>query len=637
MCGIAGIFNPNQQLHPEARDLCTRMTRAMQYRGPDEDGIHSDTHAVLGHRRLSIIDLSTGQQPMRAARGSCVLVFNGEIYNFQELRAQLAAEGYPFSTKSDTEVILAGYEKWGCAVVEKLRGMFAFAVYDPGRKCLFAARDPIGKKPFYYTITPDGDFYFASDMQGLAASEVLDGRLSSEAIGLYLNLGYIPAPHAVYRDAQKLKAGHALIYDPQGLRLWQYWDINLESMDSERESIHLRRLGELLDQAVKSRLVAEVPLGALLSGGIDSNLVVAAMSKITEEPVKTYTAGFNQKAQLGGTRDERKLAASAARFYGTNHEEIPVEYNLGEIAPALASYLGEPFADSSSIPTYLVCRAARKKVTVALTGDGGDEPFGGYSFRYIPHLLEEKIRRSMPRPLLHPLAHFLAPIWPTSPSLPRYLRLSTIFRNLSTSPLESFFMDQAICNGASPHLSGEFRNGRALALQLVSDLYNKASKRDELTRMLYVDAKLYMAEDVLVKADRMSMANSLELRSPLLDQDIISYAFALPSERKINQSRTKYLLRALAKDRVAPEIVNQPKTGFSIPIEQYLRTQYKDTFEERILRPDSEIKHMMDLPHLHTIWQDFLTGENRNVPFLWAIFAFSLWLTEFHARQHFRQ
>ncbi len=636
MCGIAGIFNPTARLAPSDYEACRSMTDAMLYRGPDESGFFQDEHSALGHRRLSIIDLSTGQQPMHSADGRCILVFNGEIYNFQDLRAGLAADGYPFKTKSDTEVILAGYEKWGIQVVDKLRGMFAFALYDSKLRRLLAARDPIGKKPFYYSVAPGGALHFASDMQGLAASGMLEGKISPEAVGLYLNLGYIPAPHSVYRDVLKLKAGHALVYDSEGLRQWQYWDLDLETAKPCDESASLARLEELLDRAIKNRLVAEVPLGALLSGGIDSNLVVAAMSKLSQSSVKTYTAGFDEKAELGGTRDERKLAAAAARFYGTAHQEIPIDGDAVEIAPGLAAYLGEPFADSSSIPTYMVCNAARKKVTVALTGDGGDEPFGGYALRYIPHLLEGKIRRTLPQGVLRSTAAFLAPRWPAAPGLPRWLRLSTILRNLAATPTESFFMDQAIYNGDLSPIQNEFRNGRELAIGLVGDLYRKAARCDELTRILYVDVKLYMPEDVLVKADRMSMANSLELRSPLLDQDIVSFAFSLPGELKIHHSKTKYLLRLLAENRAAREIMNHPKTGFSIPIESYLRRNYRRMFEDNVLRKDSAMGNYLKPEPMASIWGRFIKGENRNAQFLWAAFAFSLWLKNFHSLQRFR-
>jgi asparagine synthase (glutamine-hydrolysing) len=636
VCGIAGIFNPLTSLSPEAFKVCRRMSNAMQYRGPDESGLFHDEHAALGHRRLSIIDLSTGQQPMHTVCNSQIIVFNGEIYNFRELRAQLSGEGYPFQTKSDTEVILVGYQKWGFEVVKKLRGMFAFAIYDLTRQCLFAARDPIGKKPLYYYIDHNGDFYFASDMQGLAASEVLPGTISQEAVGLYFNLGYIPAPYTIYSEVQKLKAGEALLYDRQGSRQWQYWDIDLGCENEGDEGKQLNRFEELLDHSVEGRLISEVPLGALLSGGIDSNLVVSTMARLSEAAIKTYTAGFDQKAQLSGTRDERLLASTAARFYGTVHEEITVDPNVGTIAPSLIPFLGEPFADSSIIPTYLVCRAARQKVTVALTGDGGDEPFGGYSARYIPHLMEQRIRDIAPSVVLSLMAPFFANRWPAAAFLPRWLRLRTIFRNLAVSSVESLFMDQAIWNPDQLPAQVELLRGRESAIQLMKDLYQKTSGRDELTRILYVDTKLYMAEDVLVKADRMSMANSLELRSPLLDQDIVSFAFSLAGHLKINNYQTKYLLKRLANRRVAPEIISQPKTGFSIPIDNYLRNHCRNTFEEHVFHTGHGVQDFLEPAYIKNLWSRFLNGDNRNVQFLWAVFVMVLWMNGFHSSRRFR-
>jgi asparagine synthase (glutamine-hydrolysing) len=613
-----------------------RMTRAMTYRGPDEEGFFADPHVTLGHRRLSIIDLSTGQQPMHSARGNCSLVFNGEIYNFQELRVQLEAYGYPFKTKSDTEVILAGYERWGRRVVEKLRGMFAFALYDRDRRCLLAARDPIGKKPLYFYHGRDGSLYFASDLQALCASGVLDRTISLEALQLYFTLGYVPAPRSIYENVNKLEAGHAFLYSSQDFKKWQYWDIDLEATVPAEEKTCLDRLEELLDGAVARRLVADVPLGALLSGGIDSNLVVSSMCRLSNDPVKTYTAGFGEPNRMTGVRDERRLAALAAEKYGASHEEIKISSNVGSMVPDLIPYQGEPLADSSIIPTYLVCQAARQKVTVALTGDGGDEPFGGYSFRYVPHLVEQAIRKIMPAAALSPIARLLAGVWPAGPSVPRYLRLQTIMRNLAVSPLESFLMDQAIWNGKTSPLNDDLNRGRDLALQIVGDLYAKGDGRDELTRILYVDAKLYMAEDVLVKADRMSMANSLELRSPLLDQEIVSFAFSLPGELKIDSGRCKFLLKRLAERRVPPHILGQPKTGFSIPIEHYMRNEWRPVLLEQVLGPNSRLKEFVRLDRLQKMWKPFLNGDNRHLQFLWASYVLVLWFTGFHERQTFR-
>jgi asparagine synthase (glutamine-hydrolysing) len=635
MCGIAGLFNPVDPLPQGGKAAVERMAFAMAHRGPDAEGYFIDEYAALGHRRLSIIDLSTGQQPMFGCNRDHVLVFNGEIYNFLDLRHELEIKGYPFRTKSDTEVILAGYEHWGDEVVGKLRGMFAFVLYDARKRRILAARDPIGKKPFYYHLSANGTLYFSSDMGSLAASGALDGRISEDALQLYLYLGYIPAPYSIYSCVRKLPAGHVLRYDAQQLQCAKYWDIELECIDSRDETQCLENLANLLDVAVARRMIADVPLGALLSSGIDSNLVVSTMTRLSSSPVQTYTAGFNGKAVLTGTKDERQLAAEAAQTYGTQHESINIDANIGSTLAPLIPFLGEPFADSSIIPTYLVCQAARQKVTVALTGDGGDEPFGGYSFRYLPHLFEDRLRKTIPSTLLTTTSRLLAQVWPASSRLPKYLRLSTIFRNLAATAAESFLMDQAISSdNRLPLLIGKGKPYE-LPLQLVMDLYKKAENRDELTRMLYVDARLYMTEDVLVKTDRMSMANSLEIRSPLLDQEIVQFAFALPSEMKIKNRRCKYLLRELARSRTASHIINQPKTGFSIPIDNYLRTEWSRLFFDSVFDSNLPLKELVDMRHVMHLWSGFLKGNNRYLQFLWAVFILALWLREFHHRQQF--
>jgi asparagine synthase (glutamine-hydrolysing) len=609
------------------------MTRAMAYRGPDEEGFYHDRNVSLGHRRLSIIDLSSGQQPMQSCDGEQILVFNGEIYNFLELRAELA--DYPFKTKSDTEVIIAGYWKWGMQVVDRLRGMFAFTIYDRRLNQIFASRDPLGKKPFYYHITKTGTFYFASDMQSLAASGMLPGKISHEAIQHYFTLGYIPAPLSIYQNVYKLKAGHALRYNSNELKTWSFWDIDFSAQAQYPEPILEEKLDDLLNRSVKRRLIADVPVGAMLSGGIDSNLVVSTMARQSTGTVRTFTAGFGEKTSMLGTRDERQAATAASEYYGVKHKNISISNEKEFILPKLLSYLGEPLADNSILPTYLICRAIRQHLKCALTGDGGDEPFGGYSFRYLPHLTEERIRNIVPCAALTPLAVILEKIWPIGEYLPHALRLNTIFRNLAVPSEQAFFLDQALRIVPDSPLLPEVVKGREAALQKVAELYNKGAGRDELTRILYVDMKLYMAEDVLVKADRMSMANSIELRAPLLDSEIVEFAFSLPDRMKIRKKECKYLLRKLAARYVDPQILNLPKTGFSIPVESYMRNSWRSDFESRILSVDSDIFEFIDNIKMHAVWKNFLQGDNSQLSVLWSAYVLSMWFSEFHRKQTF--
>ncbi|MDB5103937.1 MAG: asparagine synthetase [Fibrobacteres bacterium] len=633
MCGISGIFDPNRPLTEGMKSACLRMTETMAYRGPDQHGMHAAGNVVLGHRRLSIIDISSGLQPMRSAVADHTLVFNGEIYNFVELRKELQDLGYPFATRSDTEVILAGYRHWGRSVVERLRGMFAFVLHDAEKNLVFGARDGIGKKPLY--LRRDGStLYFASDLNAMAASLPGRPRLSPEAMSLYFTLGYIPAPYCVYEGISKLQAGTAFQYGGAGAdgaawEEWTYWD-PLPKETSVTDEECLERLRGLLDGAVERRLVSEVPLGAFLSGGIDSNLVVSTMARLGKEGIKTFTAGFGEKVKLTGVRDERELAAAAAAKYGARHHEITLSAEIGDLLPGLMPFLGEPLADASIIPTYLVCREARKSVTVSLTGDGGDEPFGGYSFRYLPHLAEQRLRGKIPAPVLGPVASALAALWPSGGGLPRYLRLKSIFRNLAVLPERAFFMDQAQLKGDEKVLGAALRPHSELASDLMAALYGKTRGADDLSRILYTDIRMYMCEDVLVKADRMSMANSLELRSPLLDQDLVSYAGTLPSRMKIRDGECKYMLSRLASERAAPGILGQPKTGFSFPLDRYFRDAWRTEFERRAFGAGSPLSDFLDPERVRDMWDGFLKGSNAHLQFLWSVHVFLVWYESFH-------
>jgi len=634
MCGICGIFNTEKLLKENASHICAEMARAMAYRGPDEEGFHQNDKIIFGHRRLSIIDVSTGQQPMLDPEQDVVIVFNGEIYNFQELRSEL--KDYIFRTKSDTEVILAGYKKWGRQVLDKLKGMFAFAIYDRKQNLLFAARDPLGAKPFYYYLAPKGTFYFASDLQSLAASGILRGSISQKAIRHYFLLGYIPSPLSIYEGVYKLEPGHALQYNSDGLKTWQFWDIDLNKQNSHSETYLEEKLENLLTESVKRRLISDVPVGALLSGGIDSNLVTAVTARHSSYKIKTFTAGFDDKTTTTGTRDERQIAETAADYYGLQHQSVSISSKKDDfILPKLMPYLGEPLADNSIIPTFLVCQAVREHLKCTMTGDGGDESFGGYSFRYLPHLGEERIRKIIPKSILFPFSKMMGNIWPTSESLPRALRLNTIFRNLSIPGEEAFLLDQAVRTPAEQPLFPEILTGREEVLQRIKDLYDKGAGRDELTRILYVDVKLYMTEDGLVKTDRMSMANSIELRSPLLDSEIVEFAFSLPGQMKIRGNRCKYLLKKLARKYVCPQILNIPKTGFSIPAESYLRGAWRSDYENRIFRSENPLAEFMDIARLNSVWDKFLKGSDIDAKFLWTTYILSLWFSEFHVRQKF--
>ncbi len=643
MCGISGLFSPNSNLPSEARARAQSMNLAMAYRGPDDDGVYENQGVVLGHRRLSIIDRAGGDQPMRTVDNRLAVVFNGEIYNFGPLRKELEALGHRFKTRSDTEVLLHGYRAWGEGLLERLRGMFAFALYDADKRTLFAARDPIGKKPFYY-FENSGTFHFASDVNALRACGLMPDKLSPEALRLYFSLGYVPAPHCIYAGVRKLEAGHALRISVEGIRHWQFWDIQPEAAPgsvavSENEA--LEKLSGLLDQGVARRLISEVPLGAFLSGGIDSNLVVASMARVSQDPVRAFTVGFKSQGRMSGIGDERQAAIKAAAYYGAQHQVLDLDEAEDDLLPRLMHPLGEPLADSSILPTYLICRAARREVTVALTGDGGDEPFGGYSARYLPYLMEQRLRRLLPEALLSPMASGLHALWPDSQSLPRPLRLKTVLRNLASDSIKAFYLDQSPLRCGEAALNPALRMGADPALDIMRALYQRTQGWDELNRALYVDTRLYMCENVLVKADRMSMANSLELRSPLLDQDLVSYAFTLPAALKISRGECKYLLRRLAEKKVEPSLLTQPKTGFAIPVDAYMRDKWRARVTAQLFGANtssntssrsSPLEAYLDMDRLREIWRGFLAGDTKHAAFLWSAYVLSVWIQEFHAK-----
>ena len=634
MCGICGIFNAEKLSGEKASLICAGMARAMAYRGPDEEGFYQNDKIAFGHRRLGIIDVSSGQQPMHGSEQDLTIVFDGEINNFQELRSELI--DYSFKTKSDTEVILAGYQKWGRQVVDKLKGAFAFVIYDRKQNLIFAARDQIGKKPLYYYITRKGTFYFASDMQSLAASGELPGNISQKAIRHYFAVGYIPSPLSIYEGVYKLEPGHALQYNSDGLKIWQFCDINFDIQNNLSETDLEEKLENLLVKSVKSHMSVDVPVGALLSGGIDSNLVTAVMARHSSNTIKTFTAGFDEETAATGTRDERQIAETAAKYYGLSHQRVSVSDNKDDfILPKLMPYLGEPLADNSIIPTFLVSQAVSEHLKCALTGDGGDEPFGGYSFRYLPHLKEERIRKCIPAPILSPVSAIMEKIWPASESLPRPLRLNTVFRNLSIPGEKAFLLDQAVRIPPEQPLLPEILAGREEVLQRIKELYNKGKGRDELTRILYIDVKMYMIEDGLVKTDRMGMANSIELRAPLLDSEIVEFAFSLPGQMKIRGSRCKYILKKLALKYVCPQILNIPKTGFSIPAENYLRGVWRSDFENRVFHSDSPLAGFVNMAQLNSVWQKFLKGSDMASKLLWTTYILALWFNEFHGMQTF--
>jgi asparagine synthase (glutamine-hydrolysing) len=615
------------RLDPRFRTAITPMTSALAHRGPDGYGIHSDEHAALGHRRLSIIDREGGAQPMATADRSSWIVFNGEIYNHRALRQKLEQRGYVFRTASDTEVILYAYQAYGRECVRHLEGMFAFAIYDVRRRELLLARDRIGKKPLFYGVR-GGVLHFASEIKALQQSPAWDDELDLSGLEGYLSLGYFLAPRTVYRHVQQLEPGHTLRVRDGHVDVQQYWDVEEFDTDRRSEADILPDLENLLRGAVNERLESEVPLGAFLSGGIDSGLVVSMMSEASADPVTTTTVGFGR-----GEPDEAATALLTATHLGTRHFCEIVEPQLEPVIDKIIGTLDQPFADGSLIPTYYVSAVARRHVTVALTGDGGDESFGGYASRYIPQHLEARIR-----PWLGPgsqaAASWLGGRWPRSARLPRWLRVGTVLENLGRDAASAYYADLCLLRpfqarallGLDPD-----RDPRSSAVyEQVTAPYRRCSSASAVQRAEYTDLKVYLPNAVLVKVDRMSMAHGLEIRSPLLDRRVVEAAFRIPAEVKLAGLQAKRLLRQIARHRLPPAVVERRKHGFDAPIGKWIAGPYLEMFRADVLGPSSIVPTLLDRGEITRLLAEHCRGQVDHSFALWGLWVLAKWSTLRH-------
>ncbi len=628
MCGIAGVFHHRDGF--ARREALEHMVAPLRHRGPDDMGASVSGPLGLGHARLSILDLAGGHQPIWNEERTAAVVCNGEIYNHRELRRELEARGHRFATRSDTEVIVHLWEELGPACVERLAGMFALAVADFRQRRLLLARDRVGKKPLYYSDT-GGTLAFASELKSLLAAGFVEPEIDPEALDLYLAWGYVPTPWTIFRGARKLPAGHLGVVDSGGMRIERYWDLHFEERPEERAAEDWAdELEHLLGEAVRDRLESDVPLGAFLSGGIDSGTIVSFMSEALDSPVRTHTVGFADRAT-----DEREDAASVARALGTDHLETEVRPCLEDVLPRIAWHLDEPFADPSSVPTWYVSRETRRRVTVALSGDGGDELFAGYGSRYATHLWEEKIRRGLPGPVRAALLSPLARIWPRSPRLPRPLRLSTILANLAVTGDRAFYQDR---RHLPLWLSGKLfgpelraRRGRFDPFVALEPHLARAPQGDPLARSLYLDLKTWLADDGLVKVDRMSMAHALEVRCPLLDHRVIELAARVPSSLKLRGGRTKILLRRVAERRLpaqSADILARPKRGFAPPISRWLREDLRDLSRDLLLAPDALARDLFEIREVTRLLEDHRTQRLDAGWALWTLLMLEVWNRE---------
>ena len=637
MCGFAGFVSWNRPIGNEDKSLLARMTQVIRHRGPDDEGFYVDSHAALGFRRLAIIDLGGGHQPLSNENGSVWIVFNGEIYNFIELREWLIEKGHQFRTQSDTETIVHLYEELGTACVDKLRGMFAFAIWDARRREVFLARDRVGKKPLYYASTP-GRFWFASETKSILQDPSVGMEMDPQAIDAYMTFSYVPAPMTGFKHIHKLPGGHYLRVTAARLDEREYWDWHFQNTPGSvsptisspdphghTEGAHVQRLRHLLSEAVRVRLMSEVPLGAFLSGGLDSSTIVAFMAGHLNEPVRSMSIGFDYERY-----DELSYAQQVAQRFRTDHMAYTVKADAIEVLERIVWHLDEPFGDSSAIPTYYLAQQTRQRVTVALSGDGGDEVFAGYDFRYALTQREVRLRRIFSSPIVSPILSAIASVYPRSRHLPRPLRLRTILRNLSVPQALAHAYDISFI---APELrralyTSEFaaQLGDLSSEDLVLAYFRKTDARHWLDRALYVDAKFYMQNDVLTKVDRMSMAHSLEVRSPLLDQNVMEYMARVPPALKLNGICCKYLLKEAMKHCLPPSTLSRAKQGFSIPLNEWLRDGCRDYAADFLLGPNAFISRFVH-PHAVTkIWNLHQHGENYGTE-LWILLMLELWGT----------
>lgn len=619
MCGIAGFVESPSTASPfgadASRALIHRMCDVIRHRGPDDEGAWVDDGVALGMRRLSIIDLSTGHQPIHNEDGTVWIVFNGEIYNYRELRHELQAAGHRFYTATDTEVIVHAYEHWGADAISRLRGMFGLAIWNARTRSLLVARDRIGIKPMYYA-TAGGRLYFGSELKSLLEAPDLPRDLDAGALDHYLSFLYTPRDGSIFRNVRKLPPGHLMTWQDGKLDVRQYWRMPADETFTGSEADAVVELRRVLSDAVRSHLISDVPLGAFLSGGIDSSLVVGLMSEVSGARVKTFSIGFDEPEF-----DELDPARRVAEHFGTEHHEFVVKPDGVGILDKLVSHFDEPFADSSAIPTWYVSEMARRHVTVVLSGDGGDELFGGYD-RYVPHPRVVAFDRYSPRALRRVAAIAAA-------RLPHGARGKNFLRHVGRND-RGRYLDAIRFFGADEKpalLTPELRRmieGPDPETQLARH-FERFAGLPWPSQMMRFDAETYLPEDVLTKVDRMSMAHSIESRVPLLDNEVIAFASTLPTAMKIKNGRRKHVLKEVAATLLPADILNRRKQGFGVPLGTWFRGNLRELFADTLLSPTSLQRGYFQPAFVRQIVNEHVTGTRDHTLRLWQLVVFEKW------------
>ncbi len=623
MCGIAGLLYADPA-RPVDRRILKAMGDSIAHRGPDAEGFWMEQGLGLVHRRLSIIDLAGGDQPIGNEDGSIQVILNGEIYNFQELRAGLQARGHRFRTRTDTEVLVHLYEDEGERLVERLRGMFAFALWDRTRRRLLLARDRLGIKPLY--LYRDAEkLLFGSELKAILAYPGVDRRINVAALEDYLTFGMVPGSRSIFQKIEKLPPAHVLTVGPEewGRAPRRYWQLRILPDDRPTAEEWQEQVRAKLAEAVRMHLIADVPVGAFLSGGLDSSVVVASCAGLAQGALQTFSMGFHEESF-----SELPYARQVAERFGTRHVEEIVTPDAVALLDELTHYYDEPFADSSAIPTFLVSRLASRSVKVVLSGDGGDEAFGGYA-RYAHDLKEAAVRRWLPAWFRRLALGPLAGIWPKTDWLPRPLRAKTVLTNLSLDAGSAYANTLSLCRRPlrrqllAPDLAAEL-NGHEPE-RIIRENHAAAPPGDSLAGMVAADVATVLPDDFLVKVDRASMAHGLEVRPPLLDHELLELAARIPSRWKIRAGETKWILRQAYRQRLPASLVSRRKHGFDIPIDAWLRGPLREMFEAAVLRPQTAISNLVHQATARKLYRAHLSGTGWHGGVLWTLLVLARW------------
>jgi len=608
MCGIVGIVNFKGKLQ-HTKEVIKTMCDSISHRGPDEFGYHYENNLVLCHRRLSIIDLSGGKQPMVSEDKNYILTYNGEIYNFKEIRLDLEIKGYSFKTHSDTEVLLNAFIEYGVDCFVKFNGMFALAIWNKNTDELVIGRDKTGKKPLYY-CTKDNMIVFASELKAIYPSNISDKKIDDKAVQDYFTLGYIPTPRTIYEDIKKLPPASFAIIRKDHFKITSYWDISFNSTNDSYDN-YRKNSKQILFESVERRLVSDVPFGAFLSGGIDSSIIVSMMQEKMDIPVKTFSIGFDVD-EFSELNDARHIANKL----GTEHTEFVIDKNCLDIYDEFIDFYDEPFADSSSLPTYYVSKLASEHVKMVLTGDGGDECFGGYK-RYSRHLVNNRIKSIVPD---SEILYYMAS------RIPSYgAKIESVLRRANSEFPVNYLKEVALCSDST--ISNLLRNSSEYStFDTFKELFT--TQKTELESIYYGDIKSYMLDDILVKVDRMSMGNSIELRSPFLDSNLLEYAATIPEKFKTSHKTGKIILRDIASDYVSESIVKGKKRGFAIPLKEWFKHDLKNMLLDIIAsKSNSEI---FDYDYINKLIIQHENDIKDNSELLWQILCFERWALKYN-------